>query len=87
MSTANKAEGSWEPLHPVLKEKGWDDCCPSWDDEESYCLALDLIDDPSPIAEYEHWHKTKMAGLRSKKVFLMQASLIWKSTVPVTDCS
>jgi L-rhamnose mutarotase len=22
-----------------------------------YCLALDLIDDPQSIAEYEHWHK------------------------------
>ncbi|WP_183572363.1 L-rhamnose mutarotase [Mucilaginibacter sp. X5P1] len=22
-----------------------------------YCLALDLIDDPALIAEYEHWHK------------------------------
>lgn len=21
-----------------------------------YCLALDLIDDPKLIAEYEHWH-------------------------------
>lgn len=24
-----------------------------------YCLALDLIDDPALIAEYEHWHKTE----------------------------
>ncbi|SDS98559.1 L-rhamnose mutarotase [Mucilaginibacter mallensis] len=22
-----------------------------------YCLALDLVDDPALIAEYEHWHK------------------------------
>lgn len=22
-----------------------------------YCLALDLVDDPSLIAEYENWHK------------------------------
>ncbi len=22
-----------------------------------YCLALDLIDNPASIAEYEHWHK------------------------------
>jgi len=22
-----------------------------------YCLALDLVDDPAMIAEYEHWHK------------------------------
>lgn len=24
-----------------------------------YCLALDLINDPALIAEYEHWHKAE----------------------------
>lgn len=24
---------------------------------KKYCLALDLIDSPDLIAEYEHWHK------------------------------
>lgn len=24
-----------------------------------YCLAVDLIDDPDLIAEYEHWHKAE----------------------------
>ncbi len=24
-----------------------------------YCLALDLVDDPQLIAEYEHWHKAE----------------------------
>ncbi|MEO7215435.1 L-rhamnose mutarotase [Mucilaginibacter sp.] len=24
---------------------------------KKYCLALDLVDDPDLIAEYEHWHK------------------------------
>ena len=24
---------------------------------KQYCLALDLVDDPSLIAEYENWHK------------------------------
>lgn len=24
-----------------------------------YCLALDLVDDPSLISEYEHWHKAE----------------------------
>ena len=24
-----------------------------------YCLALDLVNDPQLIAEYEHWHKTQ----------------------------
>jgi L-rhamnose mutarotase len=24
-----------------------------------YCLALDLIDSPELVAEYEHWHKAE----------------------------
>jgi L-rhamnose mutarotase len=24
-----------------------------------YCLAVDLVDNPSLIAEYEHWHKSE----------------------------
>jgi len=24
-----------------------------------YCLALDLVNDPALIAEYEHWHKAE----------------------------
>lgn len=26
---------------------------------KKYCLALDLVDDPVLIAEYEHWHKSE----------------------------
>ncbi|MFT2010172.1 L-rhamnose mutarotase [Pontibacter sp. 13R65] len=26
---------------------------------KKYCLALDLIDDPALIAEYENWHKSE----------------------------
>ena len=26
---------------------------------QRYCLALDLVDDPARIAEYEHWHKAE----------------------------
>ena len=26
-----------------------------------YCLALDLVDDPALIAEYENWHKKENA--------------------------
>ncbi len=32
-----------------------------------YCLALDLIDDPALIAEYEHWHKKENAWPEIKK--------------------
>ncbi|MEO7309700.1 MAG: glycoside hydrolase 43 family protein [Chitinophagaceae bacterium] len=32
MSTATDPAGPWSPLDTVLNEKGWDDCCPFWDD-------------------------------------------------------
>ncbi len=33
MTTASKAEGPWEPLVPLLQEKGWDDCSAIWDEK------------------------------------------------------
>ena len=30
-----------------------------------YCLALDLIDDPALIAEYEQWHRAVWPGILS----------------------
>jgi len=33
MTTAKEIAGPWEPLHAVLREAGWDDCCPFWDDD------------------------------------------------------
>jgi len=33
MSTATNPAGPWEPLHRVMGEAGWDDCCPFWDDD------------------------------------------------------
>jgi beta-xylosidase len=33
MSTAKNPAGPWEPLHRVMNESGWDDCCPFWDDD------------------------------------------------------
>ena len=35
-----------------------------------YCLALDLVDDPQLIAEYEHWHKTENGWPEIKKSIL-----------------
>lgn len=32
-----------------------------------FALALDLIDDPKSIAEYEHWHKAENAWPEIKK--------------------
>lgn len=33
MSTATNVAGPWTPLHCVLRQAGWDDCCPFWDDD------------------------------------------------------
>ncbi len=33
MTTAKDPAGPWEPLHALWKVKGWDDCCPFWDDD------------------------------------------------------
>ena len=35
-----------------------------------YCLALDLVDDPALIAEYERWHKSENAWPEIKKSIL-----------------
>ena len=32
-----------------------------------YCLALDLVDDPALITEYEHWHKAENGWPEIKK--------------------
>ncbi len=32
-----------------------------------FCLALDLVDDPAVIAEYEHWHKKENVWIEIKK--------------------
>ena len=32
-----------------------------------YCLVLDLVDDPSLIAEYQHWHKSENGWPEVKK--------------------
>ncbi len=33
MTTAKDVAGPWAPLHRILAEAGWDDCCPFWDDD------------------------------------------------------
>lgn len=45
MSTAEKPEGPWEPLHRLMAEKGWDDGCPFWDDNgEAYFIGTNFSD-------------------------------------------
>ncbi|MBW4891624.1 glycoside hydrolase 43 family protein [Mucilaginibacter sp. HMF5004] len=45
MSSAKNISGPWEPLHAVLAEKGWDDCCPFWDDDgQGYFIGTNYAD-------------------------------------------
>jgi beta-xylosidase len=45
MSTAKHITGPWEPLHPILASKGWDDCCPFWDDDgQGYLIGTNYAD-------------------------------------------
>jgi beta-xylosidase len=45
MTSAPTAAGPWEPLHPVLKSSGWDDCCPFFDDDgQGYLIGTHFAD-------------------------------------------
>jgi len=45
MTTAKDINGAWEPLHAVLREAGWDDCCPFWDDDgQGYFVGSNFRD-------------------------------------------
>lgn len=45
MSTAENPAGPWDPLHCLLKEAGWDDCCPFWDDDgQGYFFGTHFAD-------------------------------------------
>lgn len=45
MSTAENPAGPWTPLHRVLMEAGWGDCCPFWDDDgQGYLVGTNFRD-------------------------------------------
>jgi beta-xylosidase len=45
VTTATNPAGPWEPLRPLLKERGWDDCCPFWDDDgQGYLVGTHFAD-------------------------------------------
>lgn len=39
MTSAPEAKGPWEPLTPLLKEPGWDDCSVAWDEKGNACFV------------------------------------------------
>lgn len=45
MTSAQRPEGPWEPLHQVMRKPGWDDCCPFWDDDgQGYFVGTHFAD-------------------------------------------
>jgi beta-xylosidase len=45
MTSAKDPSGPWAPLHQVLSLKGWDDCCPFWDDDgQGYLIGTNYAD-------------------------------------------
>ena len=45
MTSAEKPEGPWTPLHQLLKAPGWDDCSPFWDDDgKGYFVGTNFKD-------------------------------------------
>lgn len=47
MTTATNVAGPWSTLAHVLKAKGWDDCCPFWDDDgQGYLIGSQFDKDP-----------------------------------------
>jgi beta-xylosidase len=45
MTSAKSINGPWAPLVKVLDAKGWDDCCPFWDDNgQGYLVGTNFAD-------------------------------------------
>ena len=45
VSTAKHVEGPWAPPHRLLNAKGWDDCCPFWDEDgQGYLIGTHFSD-------------------------------------------
>lgn len=45
MSSSANPAGPWAPLHKMWEIKGWDDCCPFWDDDgQGYLITTNFAD-------------------------------------------
>ncbi|HDR15867.1 MAG TPA: glycosyl hydrolase 43 family protein [Desulfobacteraceae bacterium] len=45
ITSAEDPAGPWEPLHPLMLERGWDDCCIFWDDDgQAYFIGTHFAD-------------------------------------------
>ena len=47
VTTATNVAGPWEPLTCLKRAKGWDDCCPFWEDDgQGYFIGSQFDNDP-----------------------------------------
>lgn len=78
MSSANKPEGPWEPLHCIMPAKGWDDCCTLFDDDgQLYFVASNFSLDPKTNKKYNiHLFKMTPDG---KSLIMESDSIIHQS--------
>lgn len=60
VTTATDPAGPWEPPHAVWSVKGWDDCCPFWDEDgQGYLVLTNFATDPKNGKSY-NIHLMKM---------------------------
>lgn len=78
MSSASDPAGPWEPLHPLWKVKGWDDCCSFMDDDgQLYFIATNFALDPKNNKEYNiHLFKMTPDG---KQLIMETDSIIYQA--------
>lgn len=78
MSSADKPEGPWEPLHQLWKVVGWDDCCSFCDDDgQLYFIATHFALDPITNKQYNiHLFKMTPDG---KRLLLESDTIIHQS--------
>lgn len=53
VTTARSAVGPWSSLKAIKREKGWDDCCPFWDDDGKEYLVCTNFSDSYKVHLFE----------------------------------
>ncbi len=64
MTTAEKAEGPWTPLHLVQKSYGWIDTCPFWDEDGQAYLVHGFANSRSKLSNILWLHRMAADGTR-----------------------
>ncbi|OCX52720.1 beta-xylosidase [Mucilaginibacter sp. PPCGB 2223] len=79
MSSASNPSGPWEPVHPLWKVSGWDDCCSFCDDDgQLYFVATNFTLDRTTNKKY-NIHLFKMTD-DGKSLILSSDRIIHQSS-------